>query len=145
MLSVSGVGKVKMERYGERFLCLLGSESPKIELQENPPQLTMELFLEQFETEDSQLQISRVADNINAVLVRYGKPKTSGMKLNNLLLDAGYLESIDGIKLPTESGQSLGITTIQRHSDRGNYTQCLFGKAAQQVCAELIMDTLPKI
>lgn len=145
MLSVSGVGKVKMERYGERFLFLLRSESPKIELYESPLQLTMELFFEQFETEDNQLQISRVADNINAVLIRYGKPKTSGMKLNNLLLNAGYLESIDGIKLPSEIGQKCGITTALRHSDNGNYTQCLFGKAAQQVCAELIMGTLSEI
>lgn len=142
MLSVSGVGKVKMERYGERFLALLGEEAPCTAPRGELRELTEKLFFEQFETEDSGLQISVVADRINTVLIRYGKPKTSGMKLNNLLMDAGYLQLDDGSKVPTEHGKSLGITIVERNSKQGGYTQCLFGKAAQQVCAELFIKTL---
>ncbi|MCL2152074.1 MAG: DNA helicase RecQ [Oscillospiraceae bacterium] len=142
MLNVSGVGVVKMERYGERFLALLRDEEPSAIQRETSPELTEKLFFEYFEIEDSQLQISRVADNINAVLLRYSKPKTSGMKLNELLVEANYLESIENVKLPTKSGQELGITTIMRHSERGSYTQCLFGKSAQRCCGELIINAL---
>lgn len=137
LLAVSGVGQVKLERYGQRFLHLLCTEEPNTEEGESPPELTPEAFLEQVAFEDSGLQISRVADILNAVFVRYGKAETTGAKLKLLLIGAGYLEVVDGIKLPTDSGCELGITTIERHSQRGEYTQCLFGKAAQCICAKL--------
>ncbi|MDR1116845.1 MAG: DNA helicase RecQ [Oscillospiraceae bacterium] len=139
MLEVSGVGQIKLERYGARFLQLLREEEPVARSQEKPPEFTPELFLEQIRIETEPLQISRVADNINAVLLRHGKPKTSGMGLNKLLIDAGYLEAADGAKLPTDSGRELGITTVERHSARGDYVQCLFGEEAQRVCAELAL------
>ncbi len=95
------------------------------------------MLLVQVETEEAHIQISRVADSINAVLIRYGKPKISGMKLNAALVEAGYLKAENGNKLPSERGSELGIITIERHSSRGNYTQCLFGERAQRLCAEL--------
>jgi ATP-dependent DNA helicase RecQ len=140
LLSVSGVGQVKLERYGERFLQLLCGEERKTVSREKPPELTTEVFLQEVEIEDNPLQISRVADNINAVLLKYGRPTISGMKLNKLLLEAGLIETIDGVKLPTDSGQELGITTIQRNSERGSYVQCLFGADAQRFCVRLLME-----
>ncbi|MDR0468393.1 MAG: HRDC domain-containing protein, partial [Peptococcaceae bacterium] len=140
MLTVSGVGKVKMERYGDRFLSLLRSEERNRKPLEKLPEFTDGLFFEQFELEDEAIIISRVADNINTVLIRFGKPKTSGAKLNALLLEAGYLELVDDVKYPTQSGKEIGISTVLRHSERGNYIQCLYGKAAQQVCGELILS-----
>jgi ATP-dependent DNA helicase RecQ len=142
-LSVSGVGQVKLERYGERFLQLLrqeerGSSKPH----EKIPELTAGLFLQEVEIKDSSLQISRVADNINVVLIKYGKPKTVGMKLNSLLVEAGFLESVDGVKLPSDSGREVGITTVKRNSDRGDYMQCLFGADAQRLCVELILKDM---
>lgn len=138
MLSVSGVGQVKLERYGEKFLRLLGEEACSADPQEKAP----ELFTHQIEIDDNPLQISRVADNINAVLIRYGKPKVSGMKLNNMMIEAGYLESVDGIKLPTESGQAIGIDALERNSERGDYMQCLFSADAQRVCIELVLEMI---
>ncbi|MDR1321763.1 MAG: DNA helicase RecQ [Gracilibacteraceae bacterium] len=143
MLAVSGVGRVKMERYGGRFLEILGEEKADAGPLETPPALTAALFREQVEIAESPLQISHVADNINAVLIRYGKTKTSGMKLNAMLIDAGYLENADGVKLPSERGLELGVTTVERRSSRGNYTQCLFGADVQRVCAEFaLLDAL---
>jgi ATP-dependent DNA helicase RecQ len=142
MLSVSGVGQVKKERYGRRFLQLLREEKPDAEPPETPPEFTAALFWAQVEIEDRPLQISRAADNINTVLIRYGKAKTSGMKLNALLIEAGYLENADGVKLPTERGLALGVTTVERQSAHGNYTQCLFDAGAQRVCAELALAAL---
>lgn len=138
-LSVSGVGNIKAERYGKRFLQLLCSEAPSAKAKEKPPELTTALLLKQVHLDDEPLIISRVADNINAVLIRYGKAKTSGMKLNTLLLEEGYLKVVDGSKLPTDMGCEMGITTVERHSWRGDFTQCLFGVRAQHRCVELVL------
>ena len=139
LLRVSGVGQVKLERYGARFLQLLQAEEPNIEPKKQPS-LTLTLFREQIQLDETPLQISRVADNINAVLIRFGKEKTSGQRLNKLLLETGCLESIGGKKHPTANGRALGIITVERSSDRGSYTQCLYGKDAQQLCVELIFN-----
>lgn len=137
MLSVSGVGQVKLERYGERFLQLLcGEDRCAVK---NTPDLTGEIFLREVVIADDPLQISRVADNINAVLLKYGRSKTSGMSLNRLLIESGFLEMTDNEKLPTINGRELGITTIRRSSERGDYTQCLFGADAQRVCVKLFL------
>jgi|LSQX01.3.fsa_nt_gb ATP-dependent DNA helicase RecQ len=142
LLSVSGVGQVKLERYGERFLQLLCQKERETAPKKNPPELTAELFLKQVKIIDDSLQISRIADNINAVLIRYGKPKTSGVKLNKLLVEAGFLKITDDGKLPTDSGRNAGIITIRRNSSRGEYIQCLFGAKSQQICAGLFFKEM---
>ena len=142
LLAVSGVGQVKLERYGERFLQLLCQEKRDSALQGKPPELTAELLFQEVEFPDGPLQISRVSDCINVVLLKYGKTKISGMKLNRLLMEAGFLETIDDVKHPTASGQAIGITTIRRNSDHGEYIQCLFDTVAQRVCVELILKEI---
>lgn len=145
LMSVSGVGKVKLERYGERFLNLLCQKERKTTPNEKLPEFTAELFQQQFVIVDDSLPISRIADSINSVLIQYGKSKTGGAKLNNLLAEAGYLETVEGVKLPTNKGKEIGITTVSRSSDRGDYLQCLFGKNAQEMCAELVLKQLSKV
>jgi ATP-dependent DNA helicase RecQ len=142
MMSVSGVGQVKLQRYGERFLRLLRENEPEGESRQKLPELTRDMFFQKVGVVDSHIQISRVADNINVVLLECGKQRTTGQKLNSLLLEAGYLEIIDDTKLPTNSGMKLGITVTERHSDRGNYMQCLFGMEAQRECVKLYAERL---
>lgn len=142
LLSVSGVGQVKRKRYGDRFLQLFRQEKRPAGPREKVPELTAELFRRQVVIEAEPVQITRVADHFNAVLLQYGKPKTSGMRLNELLVGAGYLMTVDGVKLPTKGGREVGIATIRRHSSRGDYVQCLFGPDAQRACAELILKEL---
>jgi len=142
LLTVSGVGQVKLGRYGARFLQLLCQEKRDVSPPEKPQALTAELFSQEVEIEDEPIQISRVADHINFVLLKYGKPQTNGLKLNNLLVEAGYLEMTDGVKCPTDKGREIGITAVLRNSDRGKYTQCLFNAEAQRVCVALIVNQL---
>ena len=140
MLTVSGVGNVKLERYGERFLALLrGEERNTAPKEENLPQFTAELLQQEVEIEEAALPINRVADNVNAVLLQYGRPQTSGVKLNKLLLEMGFLEQTDDGKRPTESGSALGITAVRRSSERGDYTQCLYAADAQRMCVSLLL------
>jgi ATP-dependent DNA helicase RecQ len=140
MLAVSGVGQVKLERYADRFLQLLNAEEPSIGVK--APEFSDEIFRREVAVDSKLLQISHVADNINAVLLRYGKPKTTGAKLNNLLIEAGYLEIEGTEKRPTATGTHIGIATTLRHNDKGDYSQCLFGPDAQRVCVNLVLRSL---
>ena len=143
MLEVSGVGRVKLERYGERFLQLLCEWERDTGVQRETTELaepTDEFLLEQVELEDNLLPISKIVDNINAALIRYGKPATSVTKLNKLLVEGGFLEMTAGAKRPTANGWDLGISIVERHSDRGKYMQCLFDINAQRTCAELVLE-----
>lgn len=142
LLSVSGVGQVKLEKYGERFLQLLCQKERETAPKEKP-EYTAELFLRQVPIVDDLLQISHIADNINAVLIRYGKPKTGGAKLNSLFIESGFMETKDGVKLPTDSGKAIGIIAVERVSERGNnYLQCLFDANAQRKCVELVLKEI---
>lgn len=140
LLSVSGVGQIKMSRYGKRFLDVLHTVNNNPEEVKQRPELTPELFQSQVEIEKNPISVSRVADNVSSVLIRYGKPKISGAALNRLLIDCGYLNVVGDAKLPTEIGKLNGIITVERTSDRGmTYTQCLFNDESQRNCVELVL------
>ena len=140
MVSVSGVGQVKLKRYGERFLQLLYAEQRNSAPKEKKAELTLEMFMHEVDIDDRPLQISRVAENINAVLLKYDRPKTSGMRLNSLLIEAGYLEATDDGKTPTDFGCEHGITSVRRNSERGEYLQSLFNAEAQRICVRLLLE-----
>ncbi len=140
MLCVSGVGQVKLLKYGERFLSVLRDGKPLTRVDETPPPLTAARLFSQAAFEDAPIPISRVADKLNAVLQRHGMPKVTGAKLNQRLIKAGHLAADDGDKLPTQSGLALGISQVERQMSRGRYKQCLFGTLAQRVCAELALE-----
>lgn len=140
MLAVSGVGEVKYKRYGEAFLQLLQAETPA-QKQETAPLFSPDLLQKLVSLEEKHIPISLVADHINTILIQYDKPKTSGAKLNKLLLEAGYLQVIGEEKHPTDAGTSHGIITVEGHGQRGKtYTQCLFDKTAQTLCVTLWMQ-----
>jgi len=139
-LKVSGVGQTKLERYGERFLQVLNACEPAA-LQSGPsPEVTPKQLYEKVEIIGEPIQITRMADNLNAVFIRYDRQKTSGTALNKLLIEYGYLEVTDDVKLPTDKGCKAGITTVMRNSSRGSYKQCLFDAEAQRIIAKIAID-----
>ncbi|MDR0812445.1 MAG: DNA helicase RecQ [Oscillospiraceae bacterium] len=138
MRSVSGVGAVKCQRYGEQFLQTLLSFQDNAEALERPPEFSAEALRAAVLLSDEPLPVSRVADLINAVLVQYGIKKMSAVTMNKLLIAAGYLEAAaDGSKVPTARGREAGLATIERSTNHGDFTQCVFARAAQAVCVEL--------
>jgi len=141
MLDVSGIGEVKRERYGEKFLQVL-QRNERASASAAPEKLTPELFMQRVAIDDETIQISRVADNCNAVLIQHGLPKISGAKLNTLLVEAGYLEVCENSKIPTEKGRAAGIVTVARKSEHGSYTQSLFAPDAQRLCVEMVERTI---
>jgi ATP-dependent DNA helicase RecQ len=136
-LKVSGVGTLKLERYGERFLRLLKGEIPA------PWKPLRELnavsFFENLELTDESIGVQGIANNINAVLTLHGLKRTNGAYLNRMIIEAGFLETVDNCKTPTAKGRELGITTIERRRDFDPYTQCVFDRTAQKRVAEMFL------
>jgi len=142
-LKISGVGQVKLERFGERFLAVLADEERSTDAPVQPPELTTELLFSEIIFEDKPIQITKVSENINAVLLKYNAKKASAVALNKLLLKHNYLEDSTGIKLPTAEGSAAGIATTRRKSSYGEYEQCLFDENAQKLCAALYVKENP--
>ena len=143
MLKVSGIGQVKMERYGTEFLQLLQREPRTAEATAPPPALTLETLLTEIVFIDEPIPISRVADALNAVLIKNDLKKTSGMALNKLLLAGEFLEDDEGRKKPTPHGREAGISTTLRNTSYGApYEQCLFDAHAQRLCAQLFFTEI---
>ncbi|MCL2365292.1 MAG: RecQ family ATP-dependent DNA helicase [Defluviitaleaceae bacterium] len=77
-LQVSGVGQVKLERYGAAFLEVLrGTQpaNPATESQAETSALTPDQLLQSIAIANDSIQISLVAENINAVLLRHDMKK----------------------------------------------------------------------
>jgi ATP-dependent DNA helicase RecQ len=112
MLNVSGVGQVKLLRYGRRFLEAIKNYAPaasggSVTAAPAPPP--------EVEISDEPVTISVIADRINSVLMQTGRKKVTGQKLNEWLIEKGYLFIQTGgdgknRKVPTDLGVSGGIT-----------------------------------
>ena len=149
MLDVSGVGQVKLERYGRRFLEVI-SQNTKENSDDNQADLdednTAELDKTEIEISDEDVNISMIADKINSKTLQYGYKKISAVKINNWLVFLGYLEKSTenekNQKLPTEKGVELGITSITRIRNRDEYKVNFFSKAAQEFIIEHLEDLM---
>lgn len=147
LLEVSGVGKLKLERYGAKFLSLImdnklaniantvSIEDKQIEevktysdeVKSNPNEI---------KTFEEPVTISTIADQINVVIMQQGK-KISAIKLNNWLVEKGYLEIIgedkNKRKSPTLKGAELGIISEEKKNFKGQiYYSVLFNQNAQR-------------
>ena len=128
LLNVSGVGQVKVDRYGEKFLRVIaefshGDASPNA------------VDVSSVETSEEPATVSAIADKINCMLMAGGYDKISGMRINDWLVSKGYMKVIaengKNFKIPTDSGASLGIASEERVIRGENVRMNLYGKAAQ--------------
>jgi len=143
-LTVSGVGEMKLTRYGDKFLTAISKfvqEQPETNQSD-----TAEVYTPQFsniEFTDEPVTISVIADKINCVLIAQGSAKFSGQKMNDILVDKGYLQTHikpDGktYKTPTNLGIEAGIAAEERNVRAENCIINLFSKEAQQLVAEIV-------
>lgn len=140
-LQVSGVGKVKLEAYGNEFLELIAScrDSQKPEADEKDYTLdeVCTLIREQIELSEEPVTISLFADKVNYLLLKNNFSKVSAIKMADFLLSEGYLEieTADGknTKVATARGQETGIVTIIKNRENyESYKQNLYDIAAQR-------------
>jgi len=143
MLNVSGVGKVKLERYGKEFLDAI-VECADYVPDEKP---------HDHDTEPAEIEISQepvtvrvIADRISCNLIQMGHKKITAVKLNEWLIHKGYLMSVSqegkSTKVPTQKGIDSGIET-RRSLIRGVYCDVnLYSKPAQEAIAGEFADIL---
>jgi ATP-dependent DNA helicase RecQ len=140
LLNVSGVGNVKAEKYGERFLKAIAAfqEAGNITAENEEPQnpQVKEPDLSSAEISEEAVSVSVIADRINCVFIESGYAKITGQKINDWLVSEGYIkvteENGKNFKIPTEAGLKLGITN-EPHIIRGENARInLFNPEAQK-------------
>jgi ATP-dependent DNA helicase RecQ len=149
-LEVSGVGEMKLERYGKEFLELINNFDRKALEYQEPSSCTLtsiyDFVNEKIEISDELIPISIFVDKINALLLQKCDKKISAQKFSDYMVSKGYLEveSYDGkkAKIPTAKGQEIGISTIVKTRPNGeSYKQNLYDQNAQQY----LIDNLEEI
>ena len=143
-LAVSGVGEMKLTRYGSKFMAAI-SEFVQGQPEAGQDAAT-EVYTPQFsniEFSSEPVTVSVIADKINCILLAHGMEKISGQKINDLLVDKGYLQTNtkpDGktFKTPTSLGTEAGIIAEQRNFRGESSMINLFNEGAQRLVVEIV-------
>ena len=142
--SVSGVGQVKIERFGERFLDVLSDFLQNNEAMDIITPKAQEINISEIEVSSEPVIVSIIADRINSVLMRHGHDKVNGMRINDWLVSKGYLttttENGKNYKIPTEEGAKLGIYNENRTIREENVLINTFDTNAQRFIMENCME-----
>lgn len=162
MLTVSGVGQNKSEKYGQRFLdeiaeyltahpgAVLGIEPEESESGEGPSGRMSErrsgkkgpFYLNPEDADrfaySEYCYIGEMRDRLNAVCSAAGTKKAAYAEINDYLIRAGLIEDVerDGnfVKISTKKGQEAGILTEDRTNQYGNAYQLLkYPKEVQEL------------
>ena len=149
-LDVSGVGELKASRYAEEFLGVIARfrDSGELENGESTEKSGGGGFKDfdasEVETSPESVTVSAIADRLNVVLLQAGYDKISPRRINDWLVEKGYLEvvHVDGknFKMPTEMGAELGIVSEEREM-RGEIVPLnLFGERAQGFVVSQVLE-----
>ena len=163
ILSVSGVGEAKYEKYGDRFIeavtafmekypgavTAIRDESETSEEKYTPRKRNkthkVPFYLnpedaERFEYKDLYL-ISEIKEQLNSITSAENAKHIFGTDIFRLLTGMGYVEEkeVDGrtVQIRTEAGLSKGIETAEKISKIGNtYTVLLYPQSIQKEIVE---------
>ena len=124
VIEKGGVGKPEKKPKKQPF-CLSYEERRKVELSDTP------------------ISISELIRRINALVDRENMSKLNFRCISDWLLELGLLcYDVDALgkrfRKPTAKGAEFGLTTVRRSGERGDYTQTLYSRSAQQ----FILDNL---
>ena len=151
-LEVSGVGELKASRYADEFLGVIARfrDSGELENSEGAEGSGSSSFkdfdVSEVETSPEPVTVSAIADRLNVVLLQAGHNKISARRINDWLVEKGYLEvvSVDGknFKVPTEMGVDIGIVSEERDMRGETVAINLFGEKAQEFVVECGLEIL---
>ncbi len=135
LLEVSGIGEFKLNKYGDALLEVLNSIEDKRVITDTL-QTDEELDLACIEISDESVTVSEIADKINSKIMQKGYAKISAIQINKILIEKGYLESIEdgfhrSVKIPTKIGKELGISKERRENNGEIYFINKFNRDAQ--------------
>ncbi|KAF0194109.1 MAG: hypothetical protein FD169_2040 [Bacillota bacterium] len=149
LLEVSGVGQVKLKRYGEMFLQAIAEFTP--EDTDTPAEPTPGVPMDQpptaIEISDEAVTISVIADRLNCHLLQFGHKKLTGAKINDWLMSEGFLEVVAGddgknVRKPTLKGTELGIAAELRVIRGVDCYVNFYNRAAQGFIVASVTDIL---
>lgn len=149
LLKVSGVGRVKLERYGQRFLAvILANQHSSPEATSTPSQELVPITSSAaIEISDEAVTISVLADRVNVYLLSHGQKKLTAAKINEWLMSQGYLEVLTdalgkNMRRPTPKGNDLGIVAMKRLINGVEYDTNFYAREVQILVAERVEDIL---
>ena len=146
LLNVSGVGRVKAERYGKEFIDAISAFTQNNDIEETPAKPPRGFDHTAVEITDEPVIASVVADRVNCVLMERGYQKISARRVNDWLAYKGYLKVINennkNYKIPTPAGEELGITNEERVIRGEDSRINLFGLRAQEYIVANSLDIL---
>jgi len=139
---VSGVGQVKLERYGKLFMDVIAEFLQGAPEGTDEPQTAAEV-----EISNEPIPVSVIADKLNCILLQRGEKKLTGAKINDWLVAAGFLqlmtsESGGTFKTPTDQGHNLGITGEERQIRGENRIINHFNANAQRYIIANLQDLI---
>ena len=172
MLSVSGVGVAKYEKYGSRFIdainefldtdpnvitSIVDEESDVKEIVKSGSKRNRKkrpFFLnredcDEFTYKDLCL-LTEIKDELNRIKSADNVKHIFGTDIFRFLMQQGYVEErrIDGrsVQIQTESGLSKGIVAVEKTSKAGNvYTVLMYPQAVQKEIVEYYTGMIEKV
>ncbi|MCL2461967.1 MAG: HRDC domain-containing protein, partial [Defluviitaleaceae bacterium] len=160
-LSVSGVGQVKLAKYGAAFLEAMREFSNKQRAYENAaadpakpadyagtaPYDLARFVEENYEFSGDPVSVSVFMDKINALVYQKRGKGLAVRKVTGRLIEDGYLEDkeTDGIKarVATGKGKLAGISTVLEENAGGAaYYRNYYNAAAQRIMLGYAADSL---
>ena len=156
-LQVSGVGKMKLERFGKQFLKVIAGyvsgEEPEDAVMAGSglpgqSQYGSDTQKSGIKLSRKPIKVSNFVDNINGFLLQKNMRKVSIMNVTDWLVEKGYLHietDKKGLprKSPTKKGIDLGIDTELKKGTGGkNYKVNLYSLQAQEFLFQNIEDII---
>lgn len=144
MLKVSGVGRVKLERHGQRFLEAIAEFASTNQVEQVKEEPSKELDVSTIEITDDKVSISVIADRINCVIMQSGYKKVSGQKVNDWLVSKNFMEVIvqngKNYKVPTNQGVGYEISSEERNIRGIDVLTNLYGRKVQEVIVDNVLE-----
>ena len=101
---------------------------------------------EKIVTNDNPMTISEITDYLNSLVDLEATKKISSTTITNWLIEKGFLINVTvngkNRKKPTEYGNEIGISTIEKHGMYGLYIVIIYSASAQQFIYDNIDDIL---
>ena len=151
-LDVSGVGRVKFDKYGSSFLNVINdykaSDRANIQTQSDVPlEEVVGMLAKQLVFSKEPVSVSVFIDRINVPLIQMRGKGISAVKITNLLLEDGYLElqviNEQKNRVPTDKGIDAGISSkIEQSKDGREFARNYYDANAQRLMLEYVERVL---
>ena len=154
-LEVSGVGKAKLERYGEAFLKVINDYmggKPEGKARVNRARRALLPFfitkddLRYFPLSDEPISVTDITDLINELVDAKKMKRLDSASITAFLRLSGLIESVKingkNKAVPTELGRELGITLDETMIGQGVYEQLLCSLKVQEYIIKNIKEIM---